>query len=93
MMTIPFNVPYGTVAVYGTGVVRGMAGFIPNNTKYRFATIYAIGNIYDTDWQVGNSVMFRINDIENTECRLAIDNRVTFTILEQARLVLKEVIP
>ncbi len=92
-MFIPFNVPYGTVAVYGIGNVRGMGGFIPNNTKYRFATIYAIGNIYDVDWQVGNSVMFRINEVENTECRLAIDNRVTFTVLEQARLVLKEIIP
>jgi len=92
-MFIPFNVPYGSVAVYGVGVVQGMARFVPNNTKYRFATIYAIGNIYDTDFQVGDSVMFRINDVENTECRLAIDNRVTFTILEQARLVLKEIIP
>lgn len=92
-MVIPFNVPYGAVAVYGTGNVRGMAGFIPNNQKYKFATIYAIGNIYDTDFAIGDSVMFKENADPKTECRLAIDNRVTFTIIEQARLVLKEVIP
>ncbi len=90
-MTIPFNVPYGTVAIYGSGITRGMAGFVPNNTAYVFGTIYKIGNIYDVDWQVGNSVMWRTTG--TSECRLAIDNRVTFTIVEQARLVLKEVIP
>lgn len=89
-MVIPFNLPYGSVAVYGSGVIRGMSGFIPNDTKYRFATIYAIGNSYDVDFQVGNSVMWKITD---PECKLVIDNRVTFTILEQARLVLKEIIP
>lgn len=89
-MTIPFNVPYGTVAVYGVGNVQGMARFVPNDTKYRFATIYAIGNIYDVSFHIGDSVMWKNTE---PECRLAIDNRVTFTILEQARLVLKEVIP
>lgn len=90
-MVIPFNVPYGAVAVYGTGNTRGMGGFVPNSNQFVFATIYAIGNSYDVDWQVGNSVMWRTTGA--SECRLAIDNRVTFTIVEQARLVLKEVIP
>lgn len=91
MMPIPFTLPYGYVAVYGTGIARGMAGFIPNNTNYVFGTIYAIGNAYDVDFQVGNSVMWQTTG--RSEVRLAIDNRVTFTVIEQARLVLKEIIP
>ena len=92
-MVVPFNVPYGFVAVYGTGVTRGMGGFVPNNQRWVFGTIYAIGNSYDVDFQVGNSVMWFREDPSRNECVLAIDNRVNFTIIEQARLVLKEVIP
>lgn len=88
-MSLPFNLPYGTVAVYGSGITRGQAGFVPNNTKYLFATIYEIGNIYDVDFQVGDSVMWKTVD---PECRVVTSNRLTFTILDQARLVLKEVI-
>lgn len=91
-MTIPFTLPYGYVAVYGTGVVQGMAGFVPNNQRWRFGTIYAIGNQYDVDFQVGNSVMWFRTQPERDECVLAYD-RVQFTVIEQARLVLKEVIP
>ena len=89
-MVIPFNVPYGIVAVYGFGNEHGMAGFVPNDTQYRFATIYKIGNIHDTSFSVGDSVMWKVSE---PECRLAIDNKVTFTILDQDRLKLKEVIP
>lgn len=89
-MIVPFNLPYGTVAVYGSGITRGQAGFIPNDTKYRFATIYSIGNVYDVSFGVGDSVMWK--NVE-PECRVVTSNRLTFTIIEQARLVLKEVIP
>jgi len=91
-MTIPFTLPYGYVAVYGTGVIRGMGGFTPNNQRWVFGTIYQIGNAYDVDFQVGDSVMWFREDPPRNECVLAYD-RVNFTVVEQARLVLKEVIP
>ena len=90
MMLVPFNVPYGIVAVYGVGNTVGMAGFIPNNIDYKFATIYKIGNTHDVTFAIGDSVMWKQHE---PECRLAIDNKVTFTIIDQVRLVLKEIIP
>lgn len=92
-MTIPFNVPYGVVAVYGFGSTTGMAGFIPNSIDFRFATIYKIGNAHDVSFAVGDSVMWKTTEPTVTESRISIDNRVTFTMLDQSRLILKEVIP
>lgn len=91
-MVVPFTLPYGTVAVYGIGVTRGMAQFTPNpnNNSFLFGTIYQIGNAYDVDFQVGDSVMFNKLDVQ---CRLVTEDNINFTVVEQAKLVLKEVIP
>jgi hypothetical protein len=91
-MSVPFTLPYGFVAVYGTGVVRGMAGFVPNNQRWVFGTIYQIGNVHDVDFHIGDSVMWFKKDPARDECVLAYD-KIQYTVIEQARLVLKEIIP
>ncbi|HRP30449.1 MAG TPA: hypothetical protein PKV73_01090 [Agriterribacter sp.] len=91
-MSVPFNLPYGYVAVYGTGVVSGMAGFIPNNQRWVFGTIYQIGNLNDVDFSIGDSVMWFRKEPTRDECILAYD-RINYTVLEQSRIVLREIIP
>jgi kynureninase len=74
------------VAIYGLGVSQGNSGIFSNTSGFKFGTIYQIGELVGS-WQVGNSVLFKTTDVK---CRLVTQNNLTYTIIEEARLVLTD---
>jgi len=79
--------PQGWVSLYGLGSETGVSGLVPDNTIFRFATIYNVGSGDNINAEVGTSVMFNNNDVI---CRLAWNNW-PYTIIEQAKLAGTEI--
>lgn len=73
--------PAGWASLYGIGSEVGFSGLVPDNTKFKFASIYSLGD-GDGLAQVGDSVMFNEEDVI---CRLAWNN-YPYTMIQQAKL-------
>lgn len=84
-MSLPVYIPQGWVSLYGLGTTAGKSGVIPSNAKFKFATIYGLGDC-NTGAQIGDSVMFNLDDVK---CILALGS-AKYTMIEQARLAITE---
>jgi hypothetical protein len=85
-MSLPIDLQYGFVAVYGLGTQTGVSGIVPTDTNWMFGNIEQISN-YGINMQmagayVGCHVIFREQDAQ-----LAIKyNDWPYTIIEQNKL-------
>lgn len=80
--------PAGWASLYGMGNITGVSGLVPDNIKFKFATIYNLGDGNGIA-QIGDSVMFNEEDVI---CRLAWNNW-PYTMIQQAKLAGTEIIP
>lgn len=90
MSAIPILLPYGFVAVYGTGTDTGRlnATLATTNIDNRFATIYLIGaNMFSG--LVGQSVVFNSKD---EVCQLAWDN-YPYPVIPYNKVIGTEITP
>ena len=83
-MSVPISLPYGFLAVYGTGTANGRLN--PTLTTSidinRFATVYFVGVNMGTD-QIGQSILFNSTD---QVCQLAWDN-YPYTVLPADKII------
>lgn len=86
MATVPINLGYGQVLIYGAGLATGVMGVRPEEDRFRFGTIYQIYEGGETYFSVGQSVMF---DITQIEVKLDYQNYY-YTLINQARLAISE---
>jgi hypothetical protein len=86
MPALPVYLMDGIVAIYGSGVASGMSGLRASTSGWKFGTVYQIGQMQQGT-AVGSSVLFKEGDIK---CRLVTQNNLTYTLVEEARLVLTE---
>jgi len=64
-MALPFNyIPNpNEVVIYGAGLAQSLSGVVPDNTSFKYGSIYAIGaNIYNV--QVGDYVLFDEREVQ-----------------------------
>lgn len=88
MSTVPIQLPYGFIAVYGTGTDAGRLNptLATTNTINRFATIYFIGaNMWSGI--IGQSVAFNSTD---EVCQLAWDNG-TYPVIPYNKIIGTEI--
>lgn len=86
MATVPINLGYGQVLIYGAGLATGVMGVRPEEDRFRFGTIYQIYDGGEAYFSVGDSVMF---DIEKIELKLEYLNYY-YTLVNQAQLAISE---
>jgi len=86
MATVPINLGYGQVLIYGAGLATGTMGVSVEQAEYRFGNIYQIYDGGETFFKVGDSVMF---DATQIEARL-IYLDYYYTLINQARLAISE---
>lgn len=85
-MSLPIDLQYGYVAVYGLGDITGVSGVIPTDINWVFGNIEQVSN-YGINAQlagsyVGCHVVFRQQDVQ-----LAIKyNEWPYSIIEQDKL-------
>ena len=84
-MALPVYFGFPFVGIYGAGSVTSINGITVTPNRFKFGTIYQVGGNADP-FQVGSIVMFKEDDVY---CRLAYAG-VPYTIVESARLVLRE---
>lgn len=89
-MSLPILLPYGFVAVYGTGIAAGVFNpdLATDDTINRFATIYQVGVNMGAS-QIGESILFNSGD---AVCRLAWDN-YPYTVLPSDKIIGTETPP
>jgi hypothetical protein len=88
MPALPVYMLDGYVAIYGIGTATGVNGLRSAISGFKFGTIYQMGQL-SYPFEIGNSVLFR-ESASGKECRLVTTNNLTFTIVEEARLVIQE---
>ena len=86
-MSLNILLPYGYVAVYGTGYTPGINGTV-GPRGYTFGQIYQIANHEINQAEVGQSVLFKVTD--QTTIFLA---TVPYQILPEAKIVITETVP
>jgi len=88
---VPIILPVGFILVYGLGVEQSQSGITPENTVFKFGSVYQIWDGGEVFVYGGDSVMFKESDVT---CRLAIgtDPNNVYTMIP-ARLVTREDIP
>lgn len=79
--TLPFYIPQGWASLYGLGTAAGITGWLPTNTKFKYAVIYGLGDC-NTGAQIGDSVLFNTDDVK---CVLAFGS-ANYTMIESAKL-------
>jgi hypothetical protein len=86
MATVPINLGYGQVLIYGAGLATGVMGVTPETNRFRFGNIYQIYDGGETFFKVGDSVMF---DADQIEVKLEYLNYY-YTLIDQSRLAISE---
>lgn len=86
MATVPVKLGYGQVLIYGSGLATGVMGLQAETDLFRFGTIYQIYDGGEVFFRVGDSVMFKTDQIET---RLDYQNYY-YTLIDQARLAVAE---
>ena len=87
MPTLPIILPAGSIAIYGWGYDTSNSGIVPDNTAFKFGTIYQI-------WDGGATYIYGGDEVMWTggteQCKLAYSGN-PYTIVK-ARLVTKQII-
>ena len=86
MATVPVNLGYGQVLIYGSGLATGVMGFSFEESRYRFGNIYQIYDGGESYFNVGDSVVFDVNQIEGRINYL----NYYYTLIDQSRLAISE---
>jgi hypothetical protein len=86
MATVPVNLGYGQVLIYGAGLATGTMGFTFEQAKYKFGNIYQIYEGGEAYFNVGDSVVFNVDEIE---ARIQYQNYY-YTLINQSRLAISE---
>lgn len=88
MSTIPIVLPAGSILIYGWGYEQSSNGIVPNNTIFKFGSVYQIWDGGAVFVYGGDEVMWK--DGSET-CKLAFDGK-PFTQIP-CRLVTKQIPP
>jgi hypothetical protein len=89
MADLSIILPPGHISLYGYGSEAGVTGIYPDNTKFKFASIYGISQGGDINVYPGQSVMFN----EQERAYVLFFNGWPYTIIEANKVSGIEIIP
>ena len=84
-MSLPAQLAYGNISIYGIGSNVGISGIVPAD-GFLFGTVDAISEYGIFYTSVGDSVLF---NPKTQVCKITWDNSI-HTILPEEKIVLKE---
>lgn len=88
MANLPIYLQPGLVAIYGSGSATGISGIQAGNVALKFGVVHQVWNYGNLNANVGDSVMWNNND---KICEIRYLNW-PYTIIEEAKLVLTEIV-